>query len=790
MWRPRLMMVLLFATALACSGGSDSSDAGSDSGTQLVTDGGMDAGSDGGVDPTLDSDGDGIPDVVEDANHNGRVDPGETDPHKIDSDCDGLIDGPDQPDKGLKGEDQNANGQVDPGETDPTKADSDSDGLSDGLERGVTSAPDSACTDFVPDSDPTTTTDPTNPDSDGDGILDGTEDSNHNGSFDPDDGETSPDDGSDAQTPTGEACSADRLRKVAFSGNHDAHLRVGLPGNFQEVTSLGGSAKGLIGYDAADQVAFFAYSIAAPAGDASADESAVRALLSGVGALSLPSTQTFTTWDGFGAVRGLYTQAGSADLKARANALADALAGAGAGTLSGSAGVSGPFQLQVEYVHRSADELAVVVALAPSSLYGTDATFFSVGDTAGGSALANFTDTNPVQCESFTSHPAKVDFLFVVDDSSSMAPHQQQLADAADAMAARLDNAYLDWRIALVTSDYHFGTKANHGVIRGFTTDIEQVKSWLTQNSTCSSTTGPGTCSLPASHPACGGVAASGANGGCWVGQSGAGGEAVLGAARKAVDDLTPVSTTGDVHKIREGAQVVVVLLGDADDQTSGYTTSHNCGGGIQTDCAVENVQHFIQYFTDDPAGTDTDHSKNPLDAKISVNGILFPLDGVCGGDTGIYCEYQANPQRHAAVIAATGGVLGDIQTTAAVNAGITQIVENAINSAGHTLTKPPIGASIKVVLDGVKTPAVCPKADPADQFFAIPRSRNDGFDFDGVTGKLSFFGACRPAVPDVTRAAVSYRYWDVSGVCPADCGGCPDGFFCNQLQCACVTIN
>ena len=150
----------------------------------------------------------------------------------------------------------------------------------------------------------------------------------------------------------------------------------------------------------------------------------------------------------------------------------------------------------------------------------------------------------------------------------------------------------------------------------------------------------------------------------------------------------------------------------------------------------------------------------------------------------------QANPQRHAAVIAATGGVMGDIQSTAGVDTGINQIVDNAINSAGHTLSKAPIGASIKVVLDGVETPAVCPKADPGDLFYSVPRSRTDGFDFDGVTGKLSFFGACRPAVPDMTEAAVSYRYWNQSTACPADCGGCPENFFCNQVQCACITIN
>lgn len=41
----------------------------------------------------IDSDNDGISDGVEDANHNGLVDPGETDPHNSDSDGDGYSDG-------------------------------------------------------------------------------------------------------------------------------------------------------------------------------------------------------------------------------------------------------------------------------------------------------------------------------------------------------------------------------------------------------------------------------------------------------------------------------------------------------------------------------------------------------------------------------------------------------------------------------------------------------------------------------------------------------------------------
>ena len=98
-------------------------------------------------------------------------------------------------DDGIKNsvEDANSNGIVDPGETDPRDADTDNDGLQDGTELGLSLADIGPTTDldiFQPDLDPATVTDPLNPDTDGDGVWDGDEDVNHNGLVDP--GETDP----------------------------------------------------------------------------------------------------------------------------------------------------------------------------------------------------------------------------------------------------------------------------------------------------------------------------------------------------------------------------------------------------------------------------------------------------------------------------------------------------------------------------------------------------------------------------------------------------------------------
>ncbi len=73
----------------------------------------------------VDTDGDGLHDGLEDKNHNGRVDPGETDPRSPDSDGDLIPDGV---------EDADRDGHRDLWESSPLLADTDGDDVRDGVE--------------------------------------------------------------------------------------------------------------------------------------------------------------------------------------------------------------------------------------------------------------------------------------------------------------------------------------------------------------------------------------------------------------------------------------------------------------------------------------------------------------------------------------------------------------------------------------------------------------------------------------------------------------------------------
>jgi hypothetical protein len=725
------------------------------------------------TDPTNpDSDGDGLMDGVEDANHNGKVDATETHPLLKDTDCDGLIDGPTA--GTTKGEDQNANGIKDASETDPRQMDTDADGILDGVELGVTVNPDAAnCPNFKPDGNPNTTTDATNADSDGDGVSDGAEDTNQNGQVDS--GELDPK-SSDATGPVGQVCTAANLRPVTFKSESGPDIKLALPPSFTEVSQIkvGNDVKGLIGYDDANKVAFLAFRQAAPTGatDSLGDEEALRPAISSKGALSNRTAQRFQTWDGNDAVQAFYDQAGTTtDLKRRTDQLVDALLPGSTGRLSAAAaGINGNFRLQTLFVHRSATSVVVLIAVtnlaAVTDTNRSSVAAFSARDLSDGSALAQFGEPTAVQCERFQLSTSKVDFLFVVDDSGSMATSQTSLATAAQAAVDALNASSLDWRMSMVTSSYHVTGSPNSGKLRQFTRNLNKVKAWLTQSSVCTNnvctvvptTPQPATCSTSDTT--------QGANNGCWVDIGGNPAEGLLGAARKAIDDLTPgtdATAPESLTQARKDASLVVVLLGDADDQTSGPTaTVANCGTGGSTDKAgsgCEAVQNFVNFFGNVSAsGAPT----NKTGKLITVHGIVCPAGSACGCTSGT-CdfsnggrEFNIQPangtQRHVTVVNGSGGVLGSIIDAASIKTSMDAIIADAIGNAGYKTIKPPIGASIKVAVDTVSNPAACTANN-------IPRSTVNGFDFDGSARTISLFGACRPA-SQTSQAAVSYQYW------------------------------
>lgn len=153
-----------------------------------------------------------------------------------------------------------------------------------------------------------------------------------------------------------------------------------------------------------------------------------------------------------------------------------------------------------------------------------------------------------------------------------MGASQTALSNSATAMGNALNNSTLDWRVALVTTDYSLnavdcpsGSTANTCTagFRHFTTSIPQFQKWLTR-------------------PIAPAVNAD------WIGLSGSGAEMSMRAAAKAVHGVYPVAAD-DPLKVREGASLVIVVLGDADDQ-SGMPSPNN-------NVTAANAE-YVKFFT------------------------------------------------------------------------------------------------------------------------------------------------------------------------------------------------
>jgi len=789
-----------------------------------------------------------------------------TNPLLKDTDCDGLSDGD---------EDANRNGCFDPGETDPLNPDTDGDGLWDGVEKGVTRAmalamdpqhalncPNARYAGIREDGSACTPnpTNPLNPDSDGDGMLDGVEDANLNGCFEPELDETNPNVADAFDKVVVDACSAKNLVPVDIQRNRLAQIALGLPMGFANsyVTIQRGNTPGLMGVDAARNVAFVAWRhMGAAVADLNALQSLANTQASSLGSNNA-STNSFTSWDAppntnpmnpppANAWDVAFTLSGNMSPSGRVNAIAETLLGAGNGSLP--AGGSGNTQhVRAQYVLRDNGEVIVVMAVAldNDNVNGSPA-FFGLNDVAGGAALANYFDRTVVQCERATAVRGAVDFLFVVDDSSSMSTSQNQLAQAGAAMAAALARSTLDWRVALVTSSYHntADSTANTSTIRGFTNDVALFQAWLTQNSTCRRRDTGATCDNATRSCACGINATAaqnpsaptcsyasgngnGANHGCWVdvdsGGAGTRGEGMLGAARLAVIDMSNArlgTPLGDRIGFRGDADVIVVILSDTTDQTSALNASN------ENSNFWEEIQHFLDFFQgidtrartasvatascqtiSSTASCNNDRDCDPQNNILGVvtcgaNNRCTVVDhGVCAACTGVrqvcfrnnanvnyapvaavrpgvtiqvnavYCPAgqgcgdnidapaSPNPARIQAVVEATNGTSSSIRGgEASIQNTMRAVVENAIGSRGVVTQKPLIGASLRVAIENPM--GACDGSN-------VPRSRQDGFDYNGIYQTVSFFGDCRPARE--SRVAISYRAWERSDREPLPC--------------------
>lgn len=280
----------------------------------------------------------------------------------------------------------------------------------------------------------------------------------------------------------------------------------------------------------------------------------------------------------------------------------------------------------------------------------------------------------------------------------------------------------------------------------------------------------------------------AGTNNGCWVGagSSGNSAEGMLGAARLAILDMHLASmnmgASGETEaevRFRDGADIVVVILSDTEDQTSAWNNSDNSSSS-----RWELIENFVNFFNG--AGSNAAGYSQGLPPVLSrenrsvwVDAIYCPSNTACGDPTSVPNYGPNGVTRIQRIVNETNGTLTLIgpannRNEAGIRESMRTVVDRAIASRGVVAQKPFIGASLRVA---IQNPAgECPNPDDplARHGSNVPRSREDGFDYDGIFRTVSFFGGCRPPEKGpnsdgTSPVAISYLAWEALDRLPCE---------------------
>jgi hypothetical protein len=248
----------------------------------------------------------------------------------------------------------------------------------------------------------------------------------------------------------------------------------------------------------------------------------------------------------------------------------------------------------------------------------------------------------------------------------------------------------------------------------------------------------------------------------------------MLGAARLALIDMSR-SNHPDIRP-RDNAEIVVVILSDTEDQTTGLYTSHQ--GGDWTLAGSSNwepLENFTKFFKgEDTVSGTTEVAPIRPEVTIPVHSII------CRNGTESCAETEAPSHmiaRLPGLSASTGGRIGPINDSDGIARTMQNIIDETIARQGVKTQKPMIGASLRVAIR--EPEGEC--RDPNDPLNVrngsnVPRSRQSGFDYDGIAQTVSFFGGCRPEIE--SPVAISYQAWEALDRLP-----CEDDFLFDPME-------
>lgn len=627
---------------------------------------------------SADTDGDGIDDGVEDANQNGTVDRGETDPRTDDTDGDGVLDG-----------DEQALG------TNALEADSDGDGLSDGVERDVSG------------------TDPTDPDSDGDGVPDGDEDRNGNGVVDP--GESSPTerDTDGDGTPDGEeagplACARASEPPTTTWSSLEGDWLVTVPaevdgyGDYEAFSVDDPLLRAAWMTSQSGVQAFVLSKRPDPTVRRGVDQAAAESARFALRDVLLRDATLARTvgWDGssggiasfvWTSDRGATSASEARDLLVAS--LLDLAVDTPPGAPAPAGSTADTWMARIHVTRRSDERVVIVGAVLPAATSNATA-LRTYADITDGTTAAQFDDSDDRSCGplELQEETVPVDYLWVVDRSESMLDDRETLAAAADAFFGTLQNSFIDFRVAVVSSNLR--DEQWHTAADGF---IDRAGDFRGQ-----------VLDPPVSF-----------------------GQPAFEYGLETAVNILDEARTGDdaAHRWRTGAKRIIVFVSDEEDETVDSLAEED----PSCDAAVNPTLTECTFVSDAIAAM--------TDADATAYAITGPLPDGCVAVGGPGESEQAGAAYIRAALE-TGG-------------GTSSICASDLGDAVDAILQASFGAAAQYELPHVP---IAPTLRVANGSALVPRSRDNGWDYDAVSNRLVFYGSAQPALGD--ELAIGYRYY------------------------------
>lgn len=255
---------------------------------------------------------------------------------------------------------------------------------------------------------------------------------------------------------------------------------------------------------------------------------------------------------------------------------------------------------------------------------------------------------------------------------------------------------------------------------------------------------------------------------------------------------------------LRNNAAKIAVILSDEEECYTKDGPSSSGGGGTQYDgnCAGGQYSGGLMRY-DDPVriGRTNAYQYFMQSRGVTVFGLVgdkadptkAPATTTVLGNGGCRNGYNAEAgQTYVNVAEGTSGGYGSLCAAnlfpaieSVVITGLSQASPYKLEGFIDGKSVQPISATIKVAVQTCKVASEYPSCASGTQVQVVPRSRDNGFDYNPSTNTVLLYGSARA----VTQGSitVSYRYW-VNRIQPP--GGTPSGCPCPETSgpgCACA---